>query len=668
MKSRKLFSAVAGVMLSVSMLSSFQPAITVDALESTVSDTTQYMLRNAGSGKYLTVANAAATNGSNVVQYEADGIADYNTWNVKSGEDGYYYIYSQLSGGSQYLLDLDYSYTENANIEIHENTNSDAQLFRFVENDDGTYTIVTKITEDKGALEVKDASTENGANVQEQTLNGRDCQKWILESVSELVPGDLDMDRKLSVFDLCIMKHKIVQNDFRIYESGISDLNGDGIVDFYDAAMLQDFLLARIDNFEIDEVVLTENTILPIVEENEEMEELIEAPVKAIDSATPSKGNVKMLAVYVDFADKTYSSEAYTNEQIENELFGAGTTAFPYESLSAWFERSSYGNLHLDGDVCRFTCSGNMAEYQSGGFEKMVMEVLSGLDNQIDYSDYDSDNDGVIDCISFTVPLDGADDETLQYWYGCTATWYENYGYSVDGIRLSNYIIMDVMPYGSNMQYMKQTYIHEMGHSMGLPDYYKYQSSDWEGLHGDAGYARMDDSIADFCGFSKLMFGWFKKSEIQTYTGGGAQTFELSDASDSGSCLILPISSSESDYTSEYFFIEYITPSGNNSDMYSTDSGIRIFHVQAELQTSEWGDTSFKYNNYSQYYAGDDNIRVLKLVNDNNGFFHSGDSVRYGTSNFAGYDSSGNQTIDTGYEITIGELSNGKYNITVNKN
>ena len=662
---KRLFSAAAGVMLSVSMLSFFPSSVAVKALEST--DTTQYMIRNAASGKYLTVANASAANGSNVVQYEADGIADYNTWNVKSWDDGYCYIYSQLSGGSQYLLDLDYSNAENTNITIHENTNSDAQLFRFIENSDGTYTIVTKITEDKGVLEVKDSSTENGANVQGQTNNGQDCQKWILEPVSNLIPGDLDMDSELSVFDLCIMKHKALQDDFRIYETGISDLNGDGIADLYDAAILQDFLLGRIENFEIQEVALSENTIFPIVEENEDNGELIDAPVKVIDSATPSIGNVKMLAIYVDFADKTYSSEAYTNEQIENELFGDGTTAFPYESLSAWFERSSYGNLHIDGDVCRFTCSGNMAEYQNGGFEKMVMEVLSGLDNQIDYSDYDSDNDGVIDCISFTVPLDGADDETLQYWYGCTAAWYENADYSVDGIRLSNYIIMDVMPYTSNMQYMKQTYIHEMGHSMGLPDYYKYQSSDWEGLHGDAGYARMDDSIADFCGFSKLMLGWLKKSEVQIYTGGGTQTFELSDASVSGSCLILPVSSSEGDYTSEYFFIEYITPSGNNSDMYSSDSGIRIFHVQAEMVTNYWGDTNFKFENYSQYYAGDDNIRILKLVNDNNGFFHPGDSVSYGVSNFAEYDSSGNQTIDTRYEITIGDLATGKYNVTINR-
>lgn len=397
-------------------------------------------------------------------------------------------------------------------------------------------------------------------------------------------------------------------------------------------------------------------------------DKLIKAPVKAIGTATPSTGNVRMLAVYVDFPDKTYSSEAYSNEQLENELFGTGLTAYPYESLTAWFERSSYGNLHVDGDVCRFTCRENMAAYQNGSFEKMVMEVLDGLDSQIDFTDYDSNRDGVIDCISFTVPLDDADEATLQYWYGCTAVWYENTDYSVDGMRLSDYIIIDIMPYSYNMEYMKQTYIHEMGHSMGLPDYYKYQSEDWEGLHGDAGYARMDDSIADFCGFSKLMLGWLKKSEIQTYTGSGVQTFELGDASNTGSCLILPITSSADDYMSEYFLIEYITASGNNRDMYFPDSGIRIFHIQAEMFTNEWGDTNFKYENYSEHYTGDDHIRVIRLVNDGNGFYRSGDSVSCTALNFAGYDSDGNQTIDTGYKIRIGELIDGRYSVTVDKN
>jgi hypothetical protein len=177
----------------------------------------------------------------------------------------------------------------------------------------------------------------------------------------------------------------------------------------------------------------------------------------------------------------------------------------------------------------------------------------------------------------------------------------------------------------------------------------------------------MDDSIGDFCSFSKLMYGWLKSSEVQAYTGSGTQTFQLSDASNVGSCLILPITSTEDDYTSEYFLVEYVTNTGNNSDIYTEDSGVRIFHIQAETATDAWDRTAFKYENYAETYLGDDKIRVIRLVGDNSGFYHAGDTIQFGTTNFAAYDTSGNQTIDTGYTITVGTLTDGTYPITVTR-
>lgn len=452
------------------------------------------------------------------------------------------------------------------------------------------------------------------------------------------------------------------------------DMNNDDVINVFDSIIMRRFIANKSDPIIIDPNPIvtttttttsttTTTTTTTTVSYNDN---LIEAPVKDFDSATPSTGDVKMLVFYVDFPDVQYSSSDYSASQIETELFGNGSTSYPYESVTSWFNRSSYGNLNIDGNVYTYTCSENMANYQTDGYEKLAMEVLDGMADQIDYSDYDSDNDGVIDALSFTVPLDNSDDATKQYWYGCLATWYNNPSYTIENLSVKNYIINDVMPNSNDIRYLKQTLIHELGHSMGLPDYYKYNSADWEGLNGDAGYERMDDSIGDFSSFSKLMLGWFTENEVQIASQSDTNTYYLSDASSEGSCLLLPITSNDS-YNSEYFLIEYITPSGNNSDIYTSDSGIRIFHVQAEIVTTDWGSTNFKYENYSSYYQGDDKIRVLKLVNDNNGFYHSGDTVKFGTSNFAAYDSDGNQTIDTGYTITIGDIVNGQYAVTVSK-
>ena len=400
---------------------------------------------------------------------------------------------------------------------------------------------------------------------------------------------------------------------------------------------------------------------------------LIPAPLKNMSSTLPSVGDVKVLVFFVEFPDKEFRPQAYNAERMETELFGEGKAEFPYESVTAWFERASYGNLHMTGDVYYYKCKNPLSYYEKGNYEEFAMEVLSGLDDEIDYSEYDSDGDRIIDNISFTVPLDGADQTRLDYWYGKTMTWYENPSYRIDRMGISQYIIMDVMPYTSSMPYLKQTLIHEMGHCMGLPDYYKYDSADWEGLHGSAGLERMDDSLGDFCAFSKLMLGWFREDEVQVYDGEGEKTFYLRSSSNEADCIILPISNSLNGYKSEYFIIEYVTDENNNYDLtnYASSkrerSGIRVFHVQAETAVMSWGSTEFKYNNFSQYYKGDDKIRVLALVNDGKPFYRTGGKIEFGEPNFAGYDRKGTASVDTGYVIEIGELNDGSYTVKVTK-
>ena len=78
---------------------------------------------------------------------------------------------------------------------------------------------------------------------------------------------------------------------------------------------------------------------------------------------------------------------------------------------------------------------------------------------------------------------------------------------------------------------------------------------------------------------------------------------------------------------------------------------------------------SFKYNNFSKYYdTTDKGIRVISLVNDNNGFYTSGSIVEFGTDNFGMYDENGHPTVEPGFKIDIGELVNGQYTVTITTN
>ena len=167
--------------------------------EGAVIDTAHtYKIKNKNSGLYLEVADSKAENGANVQQ----GTTGATGWRFEESEtSGYYYIYSELGDGKTYLLDIDFGKIDNGtNIGIWGNTNSDAQLFKMVDNGDGTYAICTKVTDDNSGIGVTSASKESGANVIEWECNDSDDQKWTLEIKIDPINGKLIKD--LTVKDM----------------------------------------------------------------------------------------------------------------------------------------------------------------------------------------------------------------------------------------------------------------------------------------------------------------------------------------------------------------------------------------------------------------------------------------------------------------------------------
>lgn len=401
---------------------------------------------------------------------------------------------------------------------------------------------------------------------------------------------------------------------------------------------------------------------------------LIKAPLTNFNRTTPSTGTVNALVFKVDFPDVTYTSNALSTSELQESIFGSENTSsqfYPMESVKAYYNRASYGNLNITGNVYSYTAQHNRSYYNNKNeYETLVMEVLDNYKSTIDYSKYDVNKDGYIDCLSISIPTNGTSDDS--FWYGCEATWYLNTDYSVGGEKIKGYIINDEQPNKDSISTYNATLAHEIGHSLGLPDYYKYNSgSDWEGMNGEAGYERMDDSWGDFSSFSKLMYGWLTSDKVNVVDlTKSTSTYTLTSESTSASCIIVPVGTLDKNYFSEYFLIEYLTPEKNNSGLFNT-GGIRVLHVDADVitDTSNSKYKSFAYENYSSKYDTSDNgRRVLKLVNDNGGFYTEGAVIKYGVSNFADYDSNGKQTIDPGFSINVGKLSSGSYQITINKN
>lgn len=147
-------------------------------------DGSTYRLKNVNSGLYLNVTDNSAKNGTNVEQSNTETSLG-STWRLFSAGDGYYYIISQLEDGVSYALDVTGKKSDNGtNMEIYQYNSADNQKFMLTKNQDGSYKIRTKVSNGNSCVEVINAETTEGANVQQWEVNGANCQDWILEPVT----------------------------------------------------------------------------------------------------------------------------------------------------------------------------------------------------------------------------------------------------------------------------------------------------------------------------------------------------------------------------------------------------------------------------------------------------------------------------------------------------
>ena len=461
-------------------------------------------------------------------------------------------------------------------------------------------------------------------------------QKWLLKVPGTELPnwraGDLHQNEKLNVYDLCLLRELIVSGQQPQW--------------------------------------IGENTDQP--EEPQVKTSFIPANITKHGASLPTQGSAKLVVFYVDFPDCRYDYTPST-EELDQISFGAANESnpcYPFESFSAFYSRASKGSMELDGKVFRYTTKDNQAAYDDNKV-KIAEECYEAFKDQVDFSQFDGNGDGRIDATLFTVPEKAGTD----HWWPCAGAFGDP-NYRVDGVAVGH-IITGNAQVGSTTDYINyiSSYCHEMGHCTGIPDYYLFTTNDSEGMHGTGGTELMDtDAGSDFGAFSKLIEGWFREDQVQVYDPSkGAQTFTLSNAqTDSGNCVIIPNGKLADDYFSEYFIIEYVTKDGNNSGVGSKTAwwancgeGIRVYHIDA---TTEYGwNTYFRYASGSEFTNSDQGRRLIRIIDDRDtdNLYHTGDTITGNISGFHWYDQNGGQTVETGLSISVGELKDGKYSITI---
>lgn len=363
-----------------------------------------------------------------------------------------------------------------------------------------------------------------------------------------------------------------------------------------------------------------------------------------VNRGLPSTGNPHVLVIPIEFTD--YKAPSNMVQTLETALFGTSTDT-GWESLTSYYQKASYGKLNISGDVLPVFSTGNKSTYydkiENGDYE-IIKAALEYYDATIDYSKYDSDNDGFIDAIYLVYTCAINRESSDSMWWAYTSEYYtDDYEY-YDGVEADFYLLAgydfleEVFASEYDPTYNLETFIHETGHLLGLDDY--YDTDEEAGPNGGIGGGdMMDYNVGDHNAFSKAILGWV----TPLIMGDDSATITLKSFGSSGDCLIIP-KSWNGTYFDEYYIVDFYTPDGLNekeagaSGLFST-SGIRIYHIDATLKdpADAWNIWDiYEYNNSSTAHKlislveadGKNNIENENGSSENSDLFQVNDTFK----------------------------------------
>jgi M6 family metalloprotease-like protein len=444
--------------------------------------------------------------------------------------------------------------------------------------------------------------------------------------------------------------------------------------------------------------------------------------LQADSFSMPSKGDSKLLVIPVNFTDYSCSGSVCVTERekISQAFFGEDQTmSGGWHSVKSYYYESSYGQLDINGTVTPWfnynrtveqaanrNPSGSYSSYYDPTWD-ILDEAISWIKTSqtaINLKDYDTDNDGFIDAIYMIYYAPHYQDMSIELSEkAADMLWayrYWNYRH-YDNADINNpkpisyaWSSRTFMNGFYNNKVDAHTYIHEMGHILGLDDYYTYSDNDYNALGGTD---MMDFNIGDHNAYSKFFLGWTDPYVINNNHSSFNQSFsiELNPFESSGEHILIKDNWNGSVFD-EYISIEFYTPTGLNykdslgyydSSMPSV-SGIKIKHVDSRLGVYNLSNDFLRYTDTlvttdtsysliaasnSKDYSQNSKHKLISLINsngqnifkegyyaNNDSLFKDGDSFSMSShSNFFN-NSKFNRGDSFNYKITITSITDQK--------
>lgn len=294
----------------------------------------------------------------------------------------------------------------------------------------------------------------------------------------------------------------------------------------------------------------------------------------------PPKGKQKGLVILVEYNDvsmsKRYDPLDYftrmLNEPGFSDLKATGSAVdFFRESSCGQFEPEFdvYGPVKLSRD--RSYYGGNNFRGDDLHPEEMVREACELLDDEIDFSEYDRDGDGVVDNV-FVFYAGGGEASGGGADTVWPHAWYLSEAYDAapefDGVAVDRYACSNEWE-GSRPDGVG-TFVHEFSHVMGLPDLYATGYSD---SFTPGAWSCMDYGPYNNNGMTPPLYGAFER-----YALGWMTPYEINS---SRNVMLPPIESNVAGIIkasrNEFFLLENRQQTG--WDTYIPGHGMLVWHI-----------------------------------------------------------------------------------------
>jgi len=323
------------------------------------------------------------------------------------------------------------------------------------------------------------------------------------------------------------------------------------------------------------------------------------------------------LVLLVQFSDEKMQSGASTHW---NNCFNQqGYSLYNHVgSVRDYFLEQSYGQLSIDFDIIGPLTLSNTREYYgtapnsnlSDRAAEMVIEALKLADPQVDYADYDWDNDAEVEQVYVVFAGQTVFGQSGYIWpHEWFLTSAKYYG-SGTGWQLLDNVYIDTYAVSNELENPRQTTgigtaCHEFSHCLGFPDFYDSSYSggsggqNWDLLDGGSynGPNGMGEVPSPYTAYERWMAGWIDLIPLTD----PCKVKGMPAINEEGEAYIIRNSGNEN----EYFILE--NRQQKSFGRYNLGHGLMVWHI--DYNRSVW-----EANNVN---ADPDHQRMTFLPADN---------------------------------------------------